>query len=161
MTARSELDSARTVVAQIDSSRAPEKTKADLMTVWSAVEAALRSEILPQLPLTSPQQHTGWCGRPADGQTAFVKVHRERVVVARPVHVELRARYLDDERTCVDEPSARRRSRYVERRVAVFDCDASAVLIRAGDASPSAVLQIDASAVREDQARRRTGRACR
>ena len=43
MSARSELDSARPVVAQIDASRGPEKTKADLMAVWSAVEAALRS----------------------------------------------------------------------------------------------------------------------
>ena len=43
MNARSELDPARSVVAQIEASRGAEKTKADLMTVWSAVEAALRS----------------------------------------------------------------------------------------------------------------------
>jgi tetratricopeptide (TPR) repeat protein len=43
MSARSELDSARPVLAQLDVSRGPEKAKADLMAVWSAVEAALRS----------------------------------------------------------------------------------------------------------------------
>jgi tetratricopeptide (TPR) repeat protein len=43
MSARSELDSVRPVLAQLDASRGPEKTKADLMAVWSAVEAALRS----------------------------------------------------------------------------------------------------------------------
>jgi tetratricopeptide (TPR) repeat protein len=43
MSARSELDAARPVLAQLDVSRGPEKAKADLMAVWSAVEAALRS----------------------------------------------------------------------------------------------------------------------
>jgi len=43
MSARSELDSARPVLAQLDVSRGPEKAKADMMAVWSAVEAALRS----------------------------------------------------------------------------------------------------------------------
>src|SRR5689334_4870863 len=43
MSARSELDAARPVLAQLDASRGPEKTKADLLAVWSAVEAALRS----------------------------------------------------------------------------------------------------------------------
>jgi tetratricopeptide (TPR) repeat protein len=43
MSARSELDSARPVLAQLDVARGAEKAKADLMTVWSAVEAALRS----------------------------------------------------------------------------------------------------------------------
>jgi tetratricopeptide (TPR) repeat protein len=43
MSARSELDSARPVLAQMDMSRGPDKAKADLMAVWSAVEAALRS----------------------------------------------------------------------------------------------------------------------
>jgi tetratricopeptide (TPR) repeat protein len=43
MSARSELDSVRPVVAQLEASRGPEKTKADLIAVWSAVEAALRS----------------------------------------------------------------------------------------------------------------------
>ena len=43
MSERSELDTARTVIAQMDVSRGPEKAKADLMAVWSAVEAALRS----------------------------------------------------------------------------------------------------------------------
>jgi tetratricopeptide (TPR) repeat protein len=43
MNARSELDSARPVLAQLDVSRGPEKAKADLLTVWSAAEAALRS----------------------------------------------------------------------------------------------------------------------
>ena len=43
MSARSELDSARPVVAQLEASRGAEKTKADLMAVWSAAEAALRS----------------------------------------------------------------------------------------------------------------------
>ena len=43
MSARSELDSARQVLAQLDVSRGPDKSKADLMAVWSAVEAALRS----------------------------------------------------------------------------------------------------------------------
>src|SRR6476620_11755617 len=43
MSARSELDVVRPVIAQLDASRGTEKTKADLMTVWSAVEAALRS----------------------------------------------------------------------------------------------------------------------
>lgn len=43
MSARSELDSARPVLAQMDVSRGPEKAKTDLMAVWSAVEAALRS----------------------------------------------------------------------------------------------------------------------
>ena len=43
MSARSELDAARPVLAQLDVSRGPEKTKADLTAVWSAVEAALRS----------------------------------------------------------------------------------------------------------------------
>jgi tetratricopeptide (TPR) repeat protein len=43
MSARSELDSARPVLAQLDVSRGPEKAKADLLAVWSAVEAALRS----------------------------------------------------------------------------------------------------------------------
>jgi tetratricopeptide (TPR) repeat protein len=43
MSARTELDAARSIVAQIDVSRGPEKAKADLMAVWSAVEAALRS----------------------------------------------------------------------------------------------------------------------
>jgi tetratricopeptide (TPR) repeat protein len=43
MSARSELDAARPVLAQMDVSRGPEKAKADLMAVWSAVEAALRS----------------------------------------------------------------------------------------------------------------------
>jgi tetratricopeptide (TPR) repeat protein len=43
MSARSELDSARPILAQLDVSRGPEKAKTDLMAVWSAVEAALRS----------------------------------------------------------------------------------------------------------------------
>lgn len=43
MSARSELDAARPVLAQLDVSRGTEKAKADLVTVWSAVEAALRS----------------------------------------------------------------------------------------------------------------------
>jgi tetratricopeptide (TPR) repeat protein len=43
MSARSELDAARPVLAQLDVSRGPEKAKADLTAVWSAVEAALRS----------------------------------------------------------------------------------------------------------------------
>jgi tetratricopeptide (TPR) repeat protein len=43
MSARSELDAARPILAQLDVSRGPEKAKADLMAVWSAVEAALRS----------------------------------------------------------------------------------------------------------------------
>src|ERR1041384_3001718 len=43
MSARSELDVARPVLAQLDVTRGPEKAKADLMVVWSAVEAALRS----------------------------------------------------------------------------------------------------------------------
>jgi tetratricopeptide (TPR) repeat protein len=43
MSARSELDTARPVLAQLDPSRGAEKAKAELMTVWSAVEAALRS----------------------------------------------------------------------------------------------------------------------
>jgi tetratricopeptide (TPR) repeat protein len=43
MTARQELDAARPVVAQLDASRGAERTKADLVAVWSAVEAALRS----------------------------------------------------------------------------------------------------------------------
>jgi tetratricopeptide (TPR) repeat protein len=43
MSARSELDSARPVLAQLDVSRGPDKAKADMMAVWSAVEAALRS----------------------------------------------------------------------------------------------------------------------
>src|SRR6478672_9945604 len=43
MNARSELDAARSVLAQLDVSRGPEKAKADLMAVWGAVEAALRS----------------------------------------------------------------------------------------------------------------------
>src|ERR1043165_2192957 len=43
MSARSELDSARPILAQLDVSRGPEKAKADMMAVWSAVEAALRS----------------------------------------------------------------------------------------------------------------------
>ncbi|HET9424077.1 MAG TPA: tetratricopeptide repeat protein [Gemmatimonadaceae bacterium] len=43
MSARSELDAARPALAQLDVSRGPEKAKSDLMTVWSAVEAALRS----------------------------------------------------------------------------------------------------------------------
>jgi tetratricopeptide (TPR) repeat protein len=43
MSARSELDAARSVLAQLDIARGPEKAKADLMAVWSAVEAALRS----------------------------------------------------------------------------------------------------------------------
>src|SRR5262245_30361197 len=43
MSARSELDAVRPVLAQLDVSRGPEKTKADLTAVWSAVEAALRS----------------------------------------------------------------------------------------------------------------------
>jgi tetratricopeptide (TPR) repeat protein len=43
MSARSELDAARPVLAQMDVSRGPEKAKTDLMGVWSAVEAALRS----------------------------------------------------------------------------------------------------------------------
>jgi tetratricopeptide (TPR) repeat protein len=43
MSARSELDSARPVLAQLDVSRGPGKAKADLRAVWSAVEAALRS----------------------------------------------------------------------------------------------------------------------
>src|SRR3954471_15768129 len=43
MSARTELDAARPVLAQLDVSRGPEKAKADMMAVWSAVEAALRS----------------------------------------------------------------------------------------------------------------------
>ncbi len=43
MTARQELDAARPVVAQLDASRGIDRTKADLVAVWSAVEAALRS----------------------------------------------------------------------------------------------------------------------
>jgi tetratricopeptide (TPR) repeat protein len=43
MSARTDLDAVRPVLAQLDVSRGPEKAKADLMAVWSAVEAALRS----------------------------------------------------------------------------------------------------------------------
>src|SRR3954469_4462670 len=43
MSARSELDTARPVLAQLDVSRGPEKARADLGAVWSAVDAALRS----------------------------------------------------------------------------------------------------------------------
>src|SRR5688500_4546232 len=43
MSARSELDAARPVLARMEVSRGPENAKADLMAVWSAVEAALRS----------------------------------------------------------------------------------------------------------------------
>ena len=43
MTARSALDGARPVLARMDMSRGPDNTKADLIAVWSAVEAALRS----------------------------------------------------------------------------------------------------------------------
>ncbi|MEO5567287.1 MAG: tetratricopeptide repeat protein [Gemmatimonadaceae bacterium] len=43
MSARSELDVARPLLAQMDVSRGPEKAKSDLAGVWSAVEAALRS----------------------------------------------------------------------------------------------------------------------
>lgn len=43
MSARSELDVARPLLAQMDVSRGPEKAKIDLMGVWTSVEAALRS----------------------------------------------------------------------------------------------------------------------
>lgn len=43
MSARQELDAARPVLAQMDPSRGAEMAKADLIKVWSAVEAALRS----------------------------------------------------------------------------------------------------------------------
>ena len=43
MSARSALDAARPVLARMDLSRGPDHTKTDLIAVWSAVEAALRS----------------------------------------------------------------------------------------------------------------------
>jgi len=43
VSARSALDGARPVLARLDVSRGPDNTKADLIEVWSAVEAALRS----------------------------------------------------------------------------------------------------------------------
>jgi tetratricopeptide (TPR) repeat protein len=43
VTARQELDAARPVIAHMESSRGADRTKADLIAVWSAVEAALRS----------------------------------------------------------------------------------------------------------------------
>ncbi|MEO5566928.1 MAG: hypothetical protein ABIR92_00455, partial [Gemmatimonadaceae bacterium] len=45
MSARSELDVARPLLAQMDVSRGPEKAKTDLTGVWNAVEAALRSMV--------------------------------------------------------------------------------------------------------------------
>jgi tetratricopeptide (TPR) repeat protein len=43
VTARTALDAARPILARMDISRGPENTKADLIAVWSAVEAALHS----------------------------------------------------------------------------------------------------------------------
>ena len=43
MNARTALDAARPVLARLDAARGAEATKADLIAVWSAVEAALRS----------------------------------------------------------------------------------------------------------------------
>lgn len=43
MSARLALDAARPVLARMDLSRGPDNTRADLIEVWSAVEAALRS----------------------------------------------------------------------------------------------------------------------
>ena len=43
MTARSALDSARPILARMDPSRGPDNTRSDLIEVWSAAEAALRS----------------------------------------------------------------------------------------------------------------------
>jgi tetratricopeptide (TPR) repeat protein len=45
VTARTALDSARPVLARMELSRGPENTRTDLIAVWSAVEAALRTLI--------------------------------------------------------------------------------------------------------------------